>query len=161
RRIFLPAAPPGDARHRRHFLRLSRQRGLGGGLRLHAGGGPRLREALFRAGAQEFHHAVERGRAGGAARAPPPLRGDQPAVRPRRNLVPAHRRQCGAVPVLAAAGGERAVSTRASPQRANALTTIVAPPPITTASRIAVCTCNGRRSISALARKAPGSATPP
>src|SRR5262249_50219900 len=46
-------------------------------------------------------------------------------------------------------------------QRANALTTIAAPPPITTASRIAVCTCNGNRSISALARKAPGSATPP
>src|SRR5262249_22070717 len=135
--------------------------GLGGGLRLHAGSGPRLRRDLSQAGAQEFHHAVERGRARGAARAPRPLRGVQPALRPRHHLRAAHRRQCRGDPVLAAAGGEVAVSTRASPQRTNALTTIVTPPPITTRSRIAVCTCNGRRSISALARKAPGSATPP
>src|SRR5262249_60176931 len=120
---------------------------------------PRLREDLSRAGAQEFDHALERGRARGAARAPRPLRGVQPALRPRHHLRAAHRRQCRGDPVLAAAGGEVAVS--ALPQRTNALTIITAPPPITTASRIAVCTCNGRRPTRALARKAPGSATPP
>ena len=42
RRVFLPAAPQRAARHRRHLLRLSRQRRLGRRLRLHAGRRPRL-----------------------------------------------------------------------------------------------------------------------
>ena len=44
RRVFLPQAPQRDARHRRHLLRLSRQRRLGGRLRLHPGGRPRVPE---------------------------------------------------------------------------------------------------------------------
>ena len=41
RRVFLPQAPQRDARHRRHLLRLSRRRRLGGRFRLHAGRRPR------------------------------------------------------------------------------------------------------------------------
>ena len=53
RRIFLPQAPQRNARHRRHFLRLSRNR-LGRDLRLHAGRRPRIPENLSRAGAGNF-----------------------------------------------------------------------------------------------------------
>ena len=46
RGVFLSAAPPGDAGRRRHLLRLSNpgrgRGGLGGSLRLHAGGRPRV-----------------------------------------------------------------------------------------------------------------------
>ena len=44
RRLFLPQAPQRDARHRRHFLRLSGDR-LGRDFRLHAGRRPRFLEA--------------------------------------------------------------------------------------------------------------------
>ena len=65
---------------------------------------------LSRARAQELRHAVERGRARGAAGAPRPLRRIQPALRPRHHLRAAHRRQRRFDPVLAAAGGEMAVT---------------------------------------------------
>ncbi len=47
RRVFLSQAPQGDARHRRHLLRLSRRR-LGRDVRVHAGCRARLRENLSR-----------------------------------------------------------------------------------------------------------------
>ena len=52
RRVFLSQAPQRDARHRRHLLRLARQRRLGRRLRLHAGRRPRLPEHLSGAGAR-------------------------------------------------------------------------------------------------------------
>ncbi len=67
---------------------------------------------LSRAGAEEFRDTLERGRARGAARAPRPLCRVQPALRPRHHLRAAHRRQCRVDPVVAAAGGEVAVSGR-------------------------------------------------
>ena len=54
RRVFLSEASQGNARHRRHLLRLARQRRLGCRLRLHAGRRPRLPEGLSRAGAAQF-----------------------------------------------------------------------------------------------------------
>ena len=79
-------------------------------LRLHAGCRPRLPENLSRAGAAQFRDALERGRARGTARAARPLCRVQPALRPRHDLRPAHRRQCRLDPLLDAAGGEVAVS---------------------------------------------------
>ena len=58
RRVLLSQAPQRDARHRRHFLRLSGGR-LGGGLRLHAGCRPRVPENLSRAGAAQLRDAVD------------------------------------------------------------------------------------------------------
>ena len=51
-----------------------------------------------------------RGRARGAAGPPRPLCRVQPALRPRHDLRAEDRRQCRLDPVLAAAGGEVAVS---------------------------------------------------
>ena len=48
RRVFLSAASRRDARHRRHLLRLSRQRRLEGRFRLHAEGRPRLSRRSIR-----------------------------------------------------------------------------------------------------------------
>ena len=119
-------------------------------------------ENLSRAGAAQFRDALERGRARGAAGAARPLCRVQPAVRPRHHLRPAHRRQCGFDPLLDAAGGEVAVIGKSGVLNGrSAPITISRPPPITTASRIAVCTCSGSRSTIALARNAPGNATTP
>ena len=52
---------------------------------------------LSRAGAQELHDAVERGRARAAAGPPRPLCRVQPALRPRHHLRPEHRRQCRSI----------------------------------------------------------------
>ena len=51
---FYPAAPERGARHRRHLLRLARQRRLGRRLRLHPGSWPRLPEDLSRTGPAQF-----------------------------------------------------------------------------------------------------------
>ena len=109
RRLFLPQAPQRDARHRRHFLRLSGNR-LGLDLCLHAGRRPRVPGRLSRTGAQELRRALERGRARRATGAPRPLRRVQPALRPRHHLRPPHRRQCRVDPLIHAASGEVAVS---------------------------------------------------
>ena len=57
----------------------------------------------------EFRDALERGRARGTTHPARPLCRVQPALRPRHHLRPAHRRQRGVDPVVAAAGGEVAV----------------------------------------------------
>ena len=62
---------------------------------------------------RNFANALDRGRARGAAGAPRPLCRVQPALRPRHDLRPAHRRQCRFDPVVDAAGGEVAVSVSA------------------------------------------------
>ena len=54
RRIFLSAAPQGIARHRRHLLRLARQRRLGRRSRLHPRRRTRLPENLSRPGQAQF-----------------------------------------------------------------------------------------------------------
>ena len=108
---------------------------------------------------RNFANALDRGRARGATGAPRPLCRVQPALRPRHDLRPAHRRQCRLDPVVDAAGGEVALSAqvqRSAPEHHQQRRRS-----ITTASRIAVCTCTGSRSTSALARNAPGNATTP
>ncbi len=60
RRVFLPAAPQGAARHRRHLLRLARLRRLGRRPRLHPGCRPRLPEDLSRPGPAQFRGVVDR-----------------------------------------------------------------------------------------------------
>ena len=118
RRIFLPAAPQGAARHRRHLLRLARFRRLGRRLRLHPGRRPRLPGHLSRTGPAQFRHALDRGRPRGTADPARPLCRIQPALRPRHHLRAEDRRQCRFDPVVDAAGGEVAVSTMTQLPRA-------------------------------------------
>ncbi len=58
-----------------------------------------------------FGEAVDRGATRGATGPPRPLCRIQPALRPRHDLRPQDRRQCGVDPLVAAAGGEVAVAT--------------------------------------------------
>ena len=108
RRLFPPQAPQRTARHRRNFLRLSRER-MGRDLRLHAGRRPRLPQHLSRTGDEEFHGAVERGRARRAIDPPRPLCRVQSALRPRHDFRAQDRRQCGVDTVVDAAIGEVAL----------------------------------------------------
>ena len=59
----------------------------------------------------QFRAAVDRGAARGAARAPRPLCGVQPALRPRHGVRPQDRRQRRVDPLVAAADGEVAVES--------------------------------------------------
>ena len=109
RRIFLPAASQGSARHRRHFLRLARFRRLGRRPRLHPGRRPRLPENLSRTGQAQFRPRLECRRSRGTIDPARTLCRIQPAVRPRHHLWAEDRRQRGFHPVLDAARGKVAM----------------------------------------------------
>ncbi len=109
RRIFLPAASQGSARHRRHLLRLARFRRLGRRPRLHPGRRPRLPENLSRTGPAQFCASLERRRPRGATDPARALCRIQPAVRPRHNLRAENRRQCGFDPLVDATAGKVAM----------------------------------------------------
>ena len=110
RRIFLSAAPQGAARRWRHLLRLSGFGRRGGGFRLH----PRCRRGFpLRLPAHRpaaLRRALHGGGARGATHPPRPLRGVQPALRPRHYVRAENRRQHRGDPHVHAAGSEVAVA---------------------------------------------------
>ena len=97
---------------RRHLLRRSLHRRLGGGLRLHRGGGTGLSRRVPGDHRAPPRQGVDRGGArdpAGQARA---LRRVQPALRPRHALRPRDRAQSGGGADVAAAGRQVAMTAQ-------------------------------------------------